>query len=68
MIEFRICDPGLSWVDIPIFATVNCYRWSPQRPEQARFASEVARFFSDVFDAEVRWNHKGSLQGHYIRK
>lgn len=68
MIEFRICEPEKSWADTPVFARINAWRWSPDCTQQARFANETARFFSYTFDREVRWNHQGSLQGHYISK
>lgn len=67
MIEFRICE-DLDWRNTPIFATINSRRWSPIYDEQKRFINELARFFSDMFDREVRWNHQGSLRGHYISK
>ena len=68
MIEFKISNPDLRWENTTIFARVNAWRWSDNRDERTAFANEVARFFSDVFGREIRWNYEGSLQGHYVRK
>lgn len=61
IIEFKIKQSGVSWEDIPVAYALEILTHIPEE----RVADSVATSLAKLFGAEVRWNWKGSLQGHY---
>ena len=61
-VEFKYKRKGVSWENTPITAIKNV--------NDDVFAEETAdsfaRWLSDGFKAEVRWNYEGYGQGHYV--
>lgn len=59
-VEYKIKEEGKRWEDTPVFMT-DCM--SPKDPWSI---NKYADFLARCHNAEVRWNFRGSSQGHYI--
>lgn len=61
-VEFKIERSGVCWEDIPIYDAKN-FRVDGSEEEAADLH---ARYFSSLWNAQVRWNYENCLQGHYV--
>ena len=61
-VEFKIEQSGVCWEDIPIYDAKN-FRVDGSEEEAADLH---ARYFSSLWNAQVRWNYENCPQGHYV--
>lgn len=64
--EFRL-KTARTWEEVSLQAYLDLDGLMVTTEEETRVANAVAREISEIFDAEVRWNREGFLQGHYVR-
>jgi hypothetical protein len=73
-VEFKVKQEGVPWEETPVKETLRA-RWLILAEQEfgctlnaANVANAYARdMSSEHAGVEVRWNLKGSSQGHYIR-
>lgn len=63
-VEFKVKEDNVRWEDTGIIHVIG------YETDDLNFASEKAyedaKKISNERKAEVRWNHKGYIQGHYV--
>jgi len=63
-VEFKIRVPQADrWEDTPVYLSKTL---SGTKDEIAQEAQEIAEGIAFSQSSDVRWNYKGSTQGHYV--
>ena len=57
-VEYKVWESGKSWEETAVYAT------HPGETEEQ--ANQYAKFLAEQVKSEVRWNRKGTCQGHYV--